>query len=69
MNVNKLKAKCIERGMNIDSLSKAVGIGRSAFYRRLNKDAFSVEEAGRIAENLNLSQQELIDIFFESLVA
>ena len=69
MNVNKLKAKCIEKGINIVDLSKQVEISQSAFYRRLKEDSFSVEEVRRIAECLELNQQDITDIFFEGIVA
>lgn len=69
MNVNKLKAKCTEKGINIDTLSKGVDIGRSSFYRRMKKNAFSVEEAKKIAKYLGLKQQDVTDIFFEDVVA
>ena len=69
MNVNKLKAKCIEKGINIETLSKNVGIGCSSFYKRLKDDSFSIKEVRRIATSLELTQMEITDIFFNSDVA
>lgn len=69
MNVNKLKAKCVERGINIDTLSKNVGIDRGTFYRKLNNDGFSVEDAVKISDNLELTNVEILTIFFEKSVA
>jgi hypothetical protein len=69
MNANKLKAKTIENGINVDTLSKIVGIDRGTFYRKLRENRFSVEEAGKISAELNLSAEEIIDIFFENYVA
>lgn len=69
MNVNKLKAKCIEKGVNIETLSKNVGISCSSFYRKMKDDSFSVEEARKIATDLELSQTEINDIFFGVSVA
>lgn len=69
MNVNKLKAKCIEKGINIETLSKNVDMNCSSFYRKMKDDSFSVEEARRIAANLELTQMEINDIFFNVKVA
>jgi predicted transcriptional regulator len=69
MNANKLKAKCIEKGLNIETLSKNVGIGRGSFYRKLKDDSFSVKEVRKIASSLELTQMEITDIFFNVNVA
>lgn len=47
VNVNKLKAKMVELGMNVEELSSQVGIDRATFYRRLasNGEDFYVKEA------------------------
>lgn len=69
MNVNKLKAKCVEKGINIDTLSKDVDIPISTFYRKLKENSFTVEEANRIVLVLDLNEREILDIFFEISVA
>lgn len=65
MNTKKLKAKCIEKGMNIVDLSKCVGMYSSTFYRKLSNSAFSVEEARAISQTLELKNEEILSIFFE----
>ena len=37
MKLNKLKAKIIEKGMNVEGLADAIGMERSTLYRKLNK--------------------------------
>ena len=34
VNVNKLKAKMVELGTNVDELSEKIGMDRATFYRR-----------------------------------
>lgn len=38
VNVNKLKAKMVELGTNVDELSEKIGMDRATFYRRLSAD-------------------------------
>lgn len=69
MNVNKLKAKIVENGINIETLSKNVDMNCSTFYRKMKDDSFTVEEVRRIAHSLELTQMEINDIFFNVNVA
>lgn len=65
MNLFKLKAKIIEKGMNVEKLAEAIGIDRSGLYRRLNHfEKFTIGEANRIKEVLELTNEEATDIFF-----
>ncbi len=64
VNVCKLKAKLVERGMNVETLADLIGIDRSSMYRKLNNfDKITIGEALRIKEVLNLSDAEAIEIF------
>ena len=38
VNVNKLKAKMVELGTNVDELSEKIGMDRATFYRRLSAE-------------------------------
>lgn len=71
MNINKLKGKIVERGMNIETLASLIGIDRSTFYRRLNNrgETFTVKEVNLIREHLKLSKEEAMEIFFTNHVA
>ena len=65
MDVQALKAKILSCGYNIVEFSDKVGIDRSTFYRRLDKDGnnFTIEEALRIKEVLSLTDSEAYSIF------
>lgn len=71
VNVNKLKAKLVEVGMNVDELSEKIGIDRATFYRRLsaNGETFSIKEADRIIKELKLTKDDVNSIFFSQFVA
>lgn len=64
MNVNKLKAKLVENGLNVDGLAKKLGLNPQTVYNKLNNDGFKMSEARKIGEILNLSSTELCEIFF-----
>jgi len=68
MNVQALKAKILSCGYNIVEFSDKVGIDRSTFYRRLDKDGnnFTIEEALRIKEVLSLTDSEAYSIFLSN---
>lgn len=71
VNVNKLKAKLVESGMNVEELSERIGIDKSTLYRRLSADGdtFSIKEADKIIKELNLTKEEVNSIFFSQFVA
>lgn len=71
VNVNKLRGKIIEKGMTVETISNIMGINKSTFYRKLDKngDGFLVKEAAAIVEILSLSGIEAADIFFALVVA
>lgn len=71
VNVNKLKAKMVELGTNVDELSEKVGMDRATFYRRLstNGQTFLIKEADAIIRELNLTRDETNEIFFSQFVA
>lgn len=71
VNVNKLKGKIIECGMNVTELSSKIGIDRTTLYRKINSDGknFTIEEADLISKELKLSSEEVNSIFFSQYVA
>ena len=70
VNVNKLKAKLVETGMNIDDLSKFTGLTKTKIYRRLKHPTeFTIEEADKMVNVLDLNQYEAISIFFTQYVS
>ncbi len=71
VNVNLLKAKLVERGLNISSLAKMIGLDKATLYRKLQNggSGLLVKEANAIVVVLELSVQEAIEIFFARNVA
>lgn len=64
MNTIKLKSKIFERGFTVCNLADEIGINKSTFYRKLNNlEEFTVGQVFLIGKKLNLSADELIEIF------
>lgn len=64
MNINKLKGKIVEKGINVETLAELIGIDRSSMYRKLNNfDKITIGEAGKIKIALDLSDEDASDIF------
>lgn len=64
MNINKLKGKMAEKGMNVDALAECVEIDRSSMYRKLNNfEKITIGEAQKIARALDLSGEDATEIF------
>ena len=66
INILKLKGKIVEAGMTILSISKALNMDRSTFYRKMNEDGtdFTIREVNIMINKLNLSFNDVQDIFF-----
>lgn len=71
VNVNKLKAKLVEKGMNVAELAKIINIDKATLYRKLGKNgnSITIKEANEISKALELSLQEVNEIFFAHYVA
>ena len=64
MKINKLKAKIVEKGMNVEALADAIGIDRSSLYRKLNNfEKITIGEALRMKDALGMTETEASDIF------
>jgi plasmid maintenance system antidote protein VapI len=65
VNTQKLKAKIVENGMNVEKLAELVEVDRSSMYRKLNNfEKITIGEAKKIKAALGLSDEEASDIFF-----
>ena len=64
MNVNKLKAKLVENGLNVETFARKLGLNPQTVYNKMNNDGFKMTEARKIGDILNLSSTELCEIFF-----
>lgn len=64
MDLNKLKGKIVEKGWNVEILAEHIGVDRSSMYRKLNNfEKITIGEAKRIAEVLELSNEDASYIF------
>jgi plasmid maintenance system antidote protein VapI len=64
MKLNKLKAKIVEKGMNVEALADAIGMERSTLYRKLNKfEKITIGEAIKMKDALDMTDAEATDIF------
>ena len=64
MKTNKLKAKIVEKGMNVEALADKIGLERSTLYRKLNNfEKISISEAVRMKDALEMTDDEAISIF------
>lgn len=66
MNILKLKGKMVEKGINVDELSKKIGVDRATLYRKFRSvSKFNICDAQKIKDELGLSIQEASEIFFD----
>lgn len=64
MKINKLKAKMVEKGINVETLSTKIGVERSTLYRKLNNfDKITIGEAVKMKAVLEMTDAEAINIF------
>ena len=64
MKLNKLKAKIVELGMNVETLADKIGMERSTLYRKLNNfEKITIGEAIRMKDALSMTDAEATDIF------
>lgn len=64
MNVNKLKGKIVEKGLDIESFANLVGVNRATMYRKLNNaEKITIGEAIKMKNVLGVSDSEAYEIF------
>lgn len=68
-NINKLKGKIVEKGYSQERLSLATGINKSTLSRKLKTGNFLIGEVVEISKILELSKEEIMNIFFNKIVA
>jgi lambda repressor-like predicted transcriptional regulator len=68
-NVNKLKGKMVEKGYNQDKLAISAKINKSTLSRKLKTGNFLIGEVIEIAKVLELTPEEVMNIFFCEYVA
>ena len=71
VNINKLKGKIVECGLNVSTLAELIDIDKATLYRKLNAEGetITIKEADAISKELHLSREEVNSIFFSQFVA
>lgn len=64
-NLNILRGKMVEKGINTETLSRKIGINPCTFYRKMksNGESFTVGQIHKIVEVLQLTPEEAASIF------
>lgn len=66
MNTTLLEIEMIKKKVSKKDLQHAMGISRSAFYRKMTNDVeFSREEIEKIIKFLDLTDKQVMSIFFD----
>ena len=69
MNKNKLKGKIREQGLTYKILAKKIGISVTSVNYKVNgQNLFNHEEMIKLREILRLTDNEIIEIFFQKAV-
>jgi len=71
VNINKLKAKMVKNGESVDDLVVKLSISRPTMYRRLkaDSDSFTVRDINQLMNVLNLTVDEMLEIFYPLIAA
>lgn len=65
-NTQKLKAVIVEKSLTQSKLAQKIGLDKGTLSRKINNVVpFTVEEAKKIAIELDISNEEATKIFFE----
>lgn len=64
MQSQKLKAKLVEKGVNYELCAKKLEISKNTFSKKMNNiEKFTLLEASKLADLLEMSYREKIEIF------
>lgn len=70
MNTRELKAQMIRKDKSVDQLCAAIGISRSAWFRKTcGESQFTQGEISGLRKELGLDDQQTIQIFFDDDVS
>jgi hypothetical protein len=61
---NKLKAKIIEKYGTQSNFAKEYGVSKAMLSKKMHRNNYKQDEINRFIELLNLSNDEIINIFF-----
>jgi plasmid maintenance system antidote protein VapI len=64
MDIQMLKGKIVEKGMNVETVAERIGVERSSMYRKLNNfEKITIGEASKLKDVLGLTNEEAVVIF------
>lgn len=71
VNINKLRGKIVENGLNVEQVATMVGIDRSTMYRKMDESGknMTIKDATMISKVLGLTASEVNAIFFDENIA
>lgn len=70
MNVRELKAQMIRKDKTVDQLCSAIGISRSAWFRKVGGESqFTQGELNDLRRELELDDHQIMAIFFSDEVS
>lgn len=66
MNINSLKAEIARNGLTIPTLAEKVGMNKKTLYGKIKGvSSFNLNEVSKIVDALNLTDEEMLEIFFD----
>jgi transcriptional regulator with XRE-family HTH domain len=70
MNISELKAEMARKNISIPKLADLIGINKKTLYSRFSgTTVFNQAEIAAIAKELNLSDEDILNIFFAEKVS
>lgn len=69
MDKNMLLYYIKKQGLKVEEFCKMMKIGKATFYRRCSENTFRVKDIWKIAEILELTQEDISAIFFANIVS
>lgn len=70
MNMNDLRAEIVRCGLNIPKLAEMIGMDKKTLYSRMKQETdFRQPEIAKISHVLNLSSEQVLNIFFADCVS
>lgn len=70
-DIKELRLKMFEKDFSVEKLASKTGIGKDTLYRRMknNGSDFTCAEVQAISKELELTENDIMSIFFNSVVA
>lgn len=64
-NLNKLKAKVVEKGLTLQQLAPLINLSENSVYDKFSgKCAFKREDIEKLCKVLEIKPEEIVDYFF-----